>query len=131
MQWAEGGSLDDFIDIRMGRISANQLPQLRSSGSTSAAGPPAHDAGLAPDLDPANAHSRSARIRAFRALQHAPPEERDRLRREMAGLSMYPPRPNDKELKPIHLFSAEEVKSLFTDVVEGLAFLVLMLALYI
>ena len=72
---------------------------------------------------PADGQSPSARIRAFRAMKLAPPEERERLRREMeeglggraAGRST---------LKAVHLFSAEEVRSLFSDVVEGLAFLV-------
>lgn len=125
MQWAEGGSLDDFIDIRMGRVSAGQLPQLHPSESTLPAQHGTRDSRptLEP-LDSADVHSRSARIRAFRALQHAPPEERERLRREMASVGMHTSSPSEKEWKPIHLFSAAEVKSLFTDVVEGLAFLV-------
>lgn len=72
---------------------------------------------------PADVQSSSARIQAFRAMKRAPPEERERLRREMqessgsrvAGRS---------SLKAVHLFSAEEVRSLSSDVVEGLAFLV-------
>lgn len=61
-------------------------------------------------------HSRSARIRAFRAFQRAPPDERERMRREMEQRS--------NRWKAVHLLSAEEVKSLFRDVAEGLAFLV-------
>ncbi|KAF8434595.1 kinase-like domain-containing protein [Boletus edulis BED1] len=106
MQWAEGGSLDDLIDVRLGRPT--KLPHMRSSGST-------------PE-SPVDPQTPSARIRAFRAMKHAPPEERERLRREMAETSgnRVAGRPN---LKAVHLFSAEEVKSLFSDVVEGLAFL--------
>lgn len=72
---------------------------------------------------PAEIQSPSARIRAFRAMKRAPPEERERLRQEMAERSgtRLAGRPS---LKAVHLFSAEEVKSLFSDVVEGLAFLV-------
>lgn len=108
MQWAEGGSLDDFIDVRMGRASAGH--------------PTTANENLSADPDP-SALSRGARIRAFRAMQHAAPEERERLRREMSGLGMRGGR-NNVEWKPIHLLSADEVKSLFKDVVEGLAFLV-------
>lgn len=56
-------------------------------------------------------------------MKSAPPEERERLRREMEESSgnRVTGRPS---LKAVHLFSAEEVKSLFSDVVEGLAFLV-------
>lgn len=125
MQWAEGGSLDDFIDVRVGRTSANDLPHLRLSstqpipqGQTNNAQatftPPETDAQF----------SRGARIRAFRALQHAPPEERERLRREMAGMGIRGNPRMEADWKAVHLLSAEEVKSLFQDVVEGLAFLV-------
>lgn len=117
MQWAEGGSLDDFIDIRTGRTSASQLPQLHDSGPSSSA---AH----ATTQDPEAIHSRSARIRAFRAMQHTPPEQREHLRHEMASLGVPAHGASEKEWKPVHLFSAQEVKSLFSDVVEGLAFLV-------
>jgi hypothetical protein len=56
-------------------------------------------------------------------MKRAPPEERERLRREMEE------RTSDRAagrptLKAVHLLSAEEAKSLFSDVVEGLAFLV-------
>ncbi|KAI0088792.1 kinase-like domain-containing protein [Irpex rosettiformis] len=107
MQWAEGGSLDDFIDARMGRTFAS-LPAGSNEHSS-------------PQPNP-SAYSRAARIRAFRAMQHASPEERERLRREMSGLGMGGGRSN-VEWKPVHLLSADEVKSLFKDVVEGLAFL--------
>ncbi|KAI0341488.1 kinase-like protein [Trametopsis cervina] len=117
MEWAEGGSLDDFIDIRMGRVSTSPLPQLHSAPDSQSA--TAHSS---PDTDPSRL-SRSARIRAFRAMQHAPPEERERLRREMSGMGVNGSGKNAKEWKSIHLLSAEEAKSLFRDVVEGLAFL--------
>jgi hypothetical protein len=61
-------------------------------------------------------HSRSARIQAFRAFQRAAPGERERMRNEM--------KQRGQTWKAVHLLSAEEVKSLFRDVVEGLAFLV-------
>lgn len=105
----EGGvnSLDDLIDLRLGRPT--RLPHMRSSTPT-------------PE-SPDDTQTPSARIRAFRAMKRAPPEERERLRREMAEDSSgrIAARPS---LKAVHLFSAEEVESLFSDVVEGLAFLV-------
>ncbi|KIM42420.1 hypothetical protein M413DRAFT_444837 [Hebeloma cylindrosporum] len=152
MQWAEGGSLDDFIDIRLGRKTAHIHMHRVSSTLSSAPSSPASSTKDLPDQpttptlisgkgkgpqfaaetqpphessaaegDP---HSRSARIRAFRAYQRAPPEEKERMRREMeeaAGSSASgAPR---TEWTPVHLLSAEEVKSLFRDVVEGLSFL--------
>jgi hypothetical protein len=64
-------------------------------------------------------HSRSARIRAFRALQRAPPEERERMRRAMNEEARV-----GGTWTAVHLLSASEVRSLFGDVVDGLAFLV-------
>ncbi|KAH7924914.1 kinase-like protein [Leucogyrophana mollusca] len=108
MQWAEGGSLDDFIDLRLGR--ASKLPHIQSSLSNSSAS-------ATPDVQ-----SPSARIRAFRAMKRAPPEERERLRREMEERTGE--RSNSRpSWKAVHLLSAEEVRSLFSDVVEGLSFL--------
>lgn len=102
MQWAESGSLDDLIDLRLGRPSKS--PHMHSGSSSFPSDTP------------------SARIRAFRAMKRAPPEERERLRREMENktASKTPGRPS---WKAVHLLSAEEVQSLFSDVVEGLAFL--------
>ncbi|KAG9311790.1 hypothetical protein JVU11DRAFT_8037 [Chiua virens] len=97
------GSLDDLIDLRQGRPT--KLPHMWSSRTTDS---------------PTEAQSPLARIRAFRAMKRAPPEERERLRREMAERSNGRGR---SSLKAVHLFGAEEVKSLFSDVVEGLAFL--------
>ena len=56
-------------------------------------------------------------------MKRAPPEERERLRREMEDktASRVSGRPS---WKAVHLLSAEEVQCLFSDVVEGLAFLV-------
>ena len=116
MQWAEGGSLDDFIDARLGR---SVRTQFRSSEQS-------------PDASPSmggssTSYSRSARIRAFRALQHASPEDRDRLRRELAmSASAGQQRQSNGPANwlAVHLLSPEEVKALFTDVVGGLAFLV-------
>ncbi|PSR71430.1 hypothetical protein PHLCEN_2v12697 [Hermanssonia centrifuga] len=115
MQWAEGGSLDDFIDVRQGR--AHQFPQARADPSTPTSGTNQAEENTAP-------YSRGARIRAFRALQHAPPEERERLRKEMERRELRPNSRDHQDWKAVHLLSAEEVKSLFKDVVEGLAFLV-------
>lgn len=103
MQWAEGGSLDDFIGLRLGRSIG--LPHMQSSESSPA-----------PD-DP----TPSARIRAFRAMKRAPPEERERLRREMEERN--DSRGNRPSWKAVHLLSAEEAQSLFADVTHGLAFL--------
>jgi hypothetical protein len=61
MQWAEGGSLDDFIDMR----AANANPDVS---------PDDHD----PD-------SRTGRIRAFRAFQRATPSERTQFRNRMSN----------------------------------------------
>lgn len=70
-------------------------------------------------------HSRSARIKAFRAFQRAKPEERERMMREGYGRPDGPERKKSgKQWTPVHLLSADEVKSLFRDVVEGLGFLV-------
>ena len=79
--------------------------------------------------------SRSARIKAFRAYQHASPEEKERLRGNWAfGLGADGLSDADRdtsgartrgEWTAVHLLSADEVKSLFRDVVEGLRFLVL------
>jgi len=118
MQWAEGGSLDDFIDARLGRAARSNIPfeSDQSSDSTTT-----FEASSTP-------FSRSARIRAFRALQHAAPEDRARLRRELAmstsaGQSYHHQENSTGNWLAVHLLSAEEVKALFTDVVGGLAFL--------
>jgi len=89
MQWAEGGSLDDFIRARLGAPN-NDAPHSLSA-----------------EEEP---QSRSARIRAFRAAQ-ARPEIRRAKNNEARG-------------RAVHFLSAEEVKSIFNDVVEGLGFLV-------
>ena len=88
MQWAEGGSLDDFIRARLG--APNSDGPLSSVSE--------------------EPQSRSARIRAFRAAQ-----ERPELRRA---------RNSERQGRAVHFLSAEEVKSIFNDVVEGLGFLV-------
>lgn len=67
--------------------------------------------------------SRAARIRAFRAMQHASPEEKERIR-ERFGLGSGGGSSKRPNWKAVHLLSAEEVKGLFSDVVQGLAFLV-------
>lgn len=120
MQWAEGGSLDDLIDIRLGRRTPAHLPHLQPStpdhSTPSPAGSPAPDASVP--------YSRSARIRAFRTYQRASPAERERLRRELGLDAVNGLAKSSVNLKAVHLFGAEEVKSLFRDVTAGLAFLV-------
>ena len=128
MQWAEGGSLDDLIDARLGRRAPN-LPHLRTTtGAPSDQFNGAQAASPSPEPDTSQPYSRNARIRAFRTLQRAPPEERERLRREMGlnGVTAGPSgsRKSPTDWKPVHLLSAEEIHNLFEDVVAGLAFLV-------
>ncbi|KAF9459711.1 kinase-like domain-containing protein [Collybia nuda] len=131
MQWAEGGSLDDFIDTRLGRrsqhIHIDPLGQFTfappsshiSNGSmTSLPTTPTTPTPLA-EVPTADGHSRSARISAFRAMQRATPAERERMKRELEGARAR----GQQSWTAVHLLSAEEVKSLFKDVVEGLAFL--------
>ena len=119
MQWAEGGSLDDFIDVRLGKATAS--PLYAHPGSSRSESRRSSRSDIHVEENPSVPLSRGARIRAFRAMQHASPEERERLRRELSGRGQS----NDQEqMKAVHLLSAEEVKSLFRDVVEGLAFLV-------
>ena len=127
MQWAEGGSLDDLIDTRLGR-RAPKLPHFKSSeGSSSGISVP-HSPADTPEPGVEHPYSRNARIRAFRALQRAPPEERERLRREMGlngnGFTSQNGRKAPADWKAVHLLSAEEIHDLFEDVVTGLAFLV-------
>ncbi|TFK41747.1 kinase-like domain-containing protein [Crucibulum laeve] len=119
MQWAEGGSLDDFIDVRLGRkpqhIHINPLAPFDSSPSPLPNTPSPSPSPFSPNPLQAETHSRSARIRAFRAFQRAPPAEKERMRRDMEV--------QQGQWTAVHLLSAEEMKSLFKDVVEGLAFL--------
>lgn len=127
MQWAEGGSLDDFIDVRLGKPSPNYLSHFHTPGGSY--GPKGHEEGTESSngRDSPSLLSRSARIRAFRAMQRAPPEERERLRRELdmsVTAGQKGARNGKTNWTAVHLLSAEEVKSLFTDVVSGLAFLV-------
>lgn len=131
MQWAEGGSLDDFIDARLGRASSPHIVHMHPpSGPVFGHSPVASSSATVPSpAEPSPSStplSRSARIRAFRQLQRAPPEERERLRREMSYSNSSPGNSNDARTGnwvAVHLLSAEEVKGLFSDVVEGLAFL--------
>lgn len=98
MQWAEGGSLEELIDTRMGK-SAHDLDENDSL----------------PDSGQADVRSRSARIKAFRKRQQASSSERrERLKRRRTGTGT----------TPVHLFSASEIKNMFSDIVNGLGFLV-------
>jgi hypothetical protein len=94
MQWAEGGSLDDFIHARLGVASPH----------------PHHDDDPTPD----ETQSRSARIRAFRAAQARPEQTRTRRSEQRKA----------ERGRAVHLLSAEEVKDIFNDIVSGLGFLV-------
>lgn len=120
MQWAEGGryvsqsssaycidlfihSLDDFIEGRLGRSVYSPHLADEQQADSSSPDPPHSDV----------LRSRSARIRAFREQQHKKKEDKPRA-----------PKSPPLVMKAVHLLSAEEVKSLFSDVTEGLAFLV-------
>ncbi|KAF5377324.1 hypothetical protein D9757_008003 [Collybiopsis confluens] len=155
MQWADGGrkvlnsrfSLDDYIDVRLGREprhgqffpnpyqseNINPLdPAPPHIGPSSLSTPPSTSPSLTKattsldgDAQDTDLHPRSARIRAFRAFQRASPQEKERIRNEQqfresqtAGSSNQP-----TTWMPVHLLSAEEVNSLFKDIVEGLGFL--------
>ena len=123
IQWAEGGSLDDFIDIRLGRKPSHI--HIHAPGSTDAdyelgapAPPPLRRSGTAAHtLSASDLHSRSARIRAFRAFQRAGGAEGEREREREK-------KKRNGEWTAVHLLSADEVKGLFKDVVAGLGFLV-------
>lgn len=99
MEWAECGSLDDLIDLRQGKRHSpvDPLP-----------------GGVANDEDE-NPSSKSARIRAFKAAKQnqASAATNGRTRRTSIGASA-----------GIHLLGVDEIKSFFSDIVSGLAFLV-------
>lgn len=181
MQWAEGGSLDDFIDVRLGRKpahapiyhsdseivnpfstsrSVSRIPSaqidvqegdnengnvnenLSPTQSNVAAASTARWESIShhakqPSFNSKELHSRSAKLRAFRAYQRAPLEEKERMRREMQDVFQGFPGVDvlttggsvaadlkKNEWTAVHLLSADEVKNLFRDVVEGLGFLV-------
>ncbi|KAF8695468.1 Kinase-like protein, partial [Rhizoctonia solani] len=98
MQWAELGSLDDLILQRLGVKTADRDPDLSE--------PPSGEY-----------QTREARIRAFRARAGGGPVHTSgEVRRKEA-------RRRAREMKAVHLLSAEEIRSLFGDIVSGLAFL--------
>jgi hypothetical protein len=105
MQWAEGGSLDDYIDARLGRPT--HVPHPTSHHAS------AHEH---EDESSSDIHSRSARIRAFRAMQRAAPSEASALRAKLNN--------NGHAWTAVHLLSAEEVLGIFGGVAAGLGFLV-------
>ncbi|KAF4581706.1 putative serine/threonine-protein kinase iks1 [Pleurotus pulmonarius] len=131
MEWADGGSLDDFIDARLGRPTKHihihpVTPVARTAGRNSV--PPSRRSSLIGnsrshfDHMDSDLHSRSARIRAFRAYQRATPAEKEEMKRQTES-SYINGGSRQTTWTPVHLLSAEEVKSLFSDVVSGLAFL--------
>lgn len=103
MQWAEGGSLDDYIDARLGRPT--HVPHPTSPHASADEDEPLSDI-----------HSRSARIRAFRAMQRAAPSEKSSLRAKLNN--------NGHAWTAVHLLSCEEVLGIFGGVAAGLGFLV-------
>ncbi|KAI0284664.1 kinase-like domain-containing protein [Russula aff. rugulosa BPL654] len=102
MQWAEGGSLDDYIDARLGRPT--HVPH-----------PTSPHASADEDESLSDIHSRSARIRAFRAMQRASPSEKSSLRAKLNN--------NGHAWTAVHLLSCEEVLGIFGGVAAGLGFL--------
>ncbi|KAF9255094.1 kinase-like protein [Marasmius fiardii PR-910] len=135
MQWAEGGSLDDFIDARLGQASPSTMHHRNNHAhnpfepspfpSPSTEHSPIYPSSPASDRN-SNSTSRAARIRAFREFQKASPEEKTRLRKMGLGGGGGNGNRNTNNggtWSAIHLLSADEVKSLFCDVVDGLAFL--------
>lgn len=103
MQWAEGGSLEELIENRMGKPHQHQ-PHPSGSNSNDSLG----------DSGSEDIRSRSSRIRAFRKRQHASSSERrEQMRRKQA-----------RATPAVHLFNAMEIKGLFSDIVNGLGFLV-------
>ncbi|KAI9510196.1 kinase-like protein [Russula earlei] len=102
MQWAEGGSLHDYIDARLGRPTHQPHP---TSNNTST-----HDGEASSDI-----YSRSARIRAFRAMQRASPDEKPTLRAKLNN--------NGNTWTAVHMLSAEELLGIFGGVAAGLGFL--------
>ncbi|KAI0064990.1 kinase-like protein [Artomyces pyxidatus] len=113
MQWAEGGSLDDYIDARLGRDTHLPRPDSPHSPTDSPTLPDEPESFEAPP------HSRSARIRAFRALQRAPPSQKSALRAKFG----FDTSGSSSAWKAVHLLSAEEVRGVFGGVVAGLGFL--------
>jgi hypothetical protein len=103
MQWAEGGSLDDYIDARLGR-------------PTHVLHPTSPHASADEDESLSDINSRSARIRAFRAMQRASPSEKSSLRAKLNN--------NGHAWTAVHLLSCEEVLGIFGGVAAGLGFLV-------
>ncbi|KAG8755066.1 putative serine/threonine-protein kinase iks1 [Ceratobasidium sp. 428] len=99
MQWAELGSLDDLILQRLGAKSA---PDRAPESSEAPSG---------------EYQTREDRIRAFRARAGGAQQQTANgdARREARRWA--------REMKAVHLLSAEEIRSLFGDVVAGLAFL--------
>ncbi|CAE7071184.1 unnamed protein product [Rhizoctonia solani] len=98
MQWAELGSLDDLILQRLGIKAPDRDPDPSEPLS-------------------GEYQTREERIRAFRARAgggptHTSGDVRKREARRRA-----------RDMKAVHLLSAEEIRSLFGDVVAGLAFL--------
>ena len=76
MHWAEGGSLDDFIDSRLGRRLPHSPVSVQRSSSLSPTRMRRKPSTPSHDFENAE-RSRSARIRAFKAYQKFSPQERE------------------------------------------------------
>src|ERR1700742_1099767 len=97
MQWAEGGSLEELIDSRSGKTTGTH-----NGGNDSMA-----------ESGQEDVRSRSDRIRSFRRRQQATSAERREQQKRRA-----------RRTTAVHLFSALEIKHVFSNIVNGLGFLV-------
>jgi hypothetical protein len=136
-------SLDDFIDHRLGRDARHPYiyhahpspttpPTSTADAPSSTHGGPSAHAEAHPHWPPPNpipTNSASGRKRLFRALQE---ERRKAAKMGIPATSTTTATVFDgdvkEKLRAVHLLSAEEIKELFRDVVEGLFFLVRVMA---
>jgi hypothetical protein len=97
MEWAEGGSLDDLIEARLGKGRPTVDPLM----------------GVVENEEDMETLTKSARIRAFKAARQG---HTDGSASKARRTSVSAP--------GVLLLSAEEIKSFLSDIVSGLAFLV-------
>jgi len=135
MQWGEGGSLDDLILSRQGIVPP--AAQAAAAAARKQLNPDHVESATQDSASPSQAPSgefltKEEKIRAFKKRRKAKDEETvlsqeagaevgDKETRAKARESNRKAR----EMKAIHLFNAEEIKSLFGDIACGLAFLVM------
>ncbi|PVG01469.1 kinase-like protein [Serendipita vermifera] len=96
MEWAEGGSLDDLIEARLGKGRPTVDPLV----------------GVVENEEDMETPTKSARIRAFKAAKSS-----------HANGSAGKTRRSSVNAPGVLLLSAEEIKSFLSDIVSGLAFL--------